>query len=88
MKNFTDIVNRLKTALSVSMDKDVAEYLNLTKSAFAERKRRGVFPEDALRLLELRHPELKLDVDYILTGNSDTASEKEILEKIINSTLF
>ena len=68
MKNFTDIVNRLKTELSVSMDKDIAEFLGMSKSAFAERKRRGVFPKEALMLADLKHSELKLDVEYILTG--------------------
>ncbi|EGP03285.1 helix-turn-helix domain-containing protein [Pasteurella multocida] len=71
MKNFTDIANRLKTELSITMDKDVAEFLGMTKSAFAERKRRDVFPEEALRMADLRHPELKLNLEYILTGKSD-----------------
>nr|DAU57462.1 MAG TPA: CI repressor [Caudoviricetes sp.] len=68
MKNFTDIVNRLKTELSVTMDKDVAEFLGMSKSAFAERKRRGAFPKEALMLADLKHSELKLNVEYILTG--------------------
>ncbi|OOF85855.1 hypothetical protein BKG93_04030 [Rodentibacter ratti] len=78
MENFTNILNRLKTVLSVSMDKEVAEFLGLTKSAFAERKRRGVFPENALRLAELNHPELRLDIDYILTGESGNPSYDEL----------
>ncbi|WP_150538949.1 helix-turn-helix domain-containing protein [Actinobacillus vicugnae] len=68
MKNFTDCLNRLKTELSLTMDKDIAAFLGLSKSAFAERKRRGVFPEEALRLADLSNPHLKLDVEYILTG--------------------
>lgn len=75
MKNFTNIVNRLKTELSISMDKDVAEFLGMSKSAFAERKRRGVFPEEALRLADLGHPELKLDVEYILSGQRNATRE-------------
>lgn len=71
MKSFTDKLNRLKTALSLTMDKDVAKFLGFTKSAFAERKRRGVFPEEALRLADLANPELKLDIDYILKGDRD-----------------
>lgn len=71
MKNFTDIVNRLKTELSMTMDKEVAEFLGMSKSAFAERKRRNVFPEEALRLADLKHPDLKLDLEYILTGQDD-----------------
>ena len=85
LKNFPDLVNRLKTELSVTMDKDVAEFLGMSKSAFAERKRRGAFPKEALMLADLQHSELKLDVEYILTGKrgdelsqflSKTAKEK------------
>jgi bacteriophage CI repressor helix-turn-helix domain len=71
MKNFTDQLNRLKTELSLTMDKDVAQFLGLSKSAFAERKRRGVFPEEALRLADLANPHLKLNVEYILTGKKE-----------------
>ncbi|MDY4713506.1 helix-turn-helix domain-containing protein [Actinobacillus minor] len=84
MKNFTDILNRLKTVLSFTQDKQIAEILGLSKSAFAERKRRGVFPEDALRLLEIRRPDLKLDVDYVLHGVSDPNEQRDVeaLERI------
>ena len=71
MKNFTDQLNRLKTELSLTMDKDVAQFLGLSKSAFAERKRRGVFPEEALRLADLANPHLKLNVEYIMTGKKE-----------------
>jgi len=71
MGNFTDIVNRLKTELSLTMDKEVAEFLGLSKTAFAERKRRGVFPKEALKLADLTHPEYRLDLEYILTGEKD-----------------
>ncbi|MFQ1022754.1 helix-turn-helix domain-containing protein [Avibacterium paragallinarum] len=83
MKTFTDILNRLKTELSVTMDKDIAEFLGMTKSAFAERKRRDVFPEEALRLADLRRPDLKLNVEYILTGDVDIHQKiKELDQKI------
>lgn len=74
MNDFTDKLNRLKTELSLTMDKDVAKFLGLTKSAFAERKRRGVFPEESLRLADLANPHLKLDVNYILTGKKEELS--------------
>lgn len=86
MKNFTNIVNRLKTELSITMDKDVAEILGMSKSAFAERKRRGVFPENALRLLELERPDLKLDINYILTGIRDAGNPNEELVNAIKAT--
>ncbi|POY46168.1 helix-turn-helix domain-containing protein [Avibacterium paragallinarum] len=84
MKNFTDIANRLKTELSLTMDKEVAELLKMSKSAFAERKRRGVFPENALRLLELERPDLKVDINYILSGVRETnnANNEELVNAI------
>ncbi|KGQ56900.1 repressor protein [Gallibacterium anatis] len=81
MKNFTDILNRLKTELSVTMDKDVAEFLGMSKTAFAERKRRGVFPEEALRLADLNHPNLKLNIEYILTGYEDIHQKIKMLDQ-------
>lgn len=86
MENFTNIVNRLKTELSITMDKDVAEILGMSKSAFAERKRRGVFPENALRLLELERPDLKLDINYILSGTREANNPNEELVKAIKAT--
>ncbi|MBP4133555.1 helix-turn-helix domain-containing protein [Gallibacterium anatis] len=81
MKTFTDILNRLKTELSVTMDKDIAEFLGMTKSAFAERKRRDVFPEEALRLADLKHPDLKLNIEYILTGDEDIHQKIQKLDR-------
>lgn len=66
--NFDQIMLRAKQALKVSTDKEVSELLGMSKTAMAERKRRGAFPEDKLRLLAVEQPELNLDVDYILTG--------------------
>ncbi len=86
MKNFIEATNRLKTALSVSMDKEVAEYLGLSKGAFAERKKRGSFPKKELELLAQNKPELGLDVEFILTGFSmkivqDDPILREMFEK-------
>ncbi|MDP8079551.1 helix-turn-helix domain-containing protein [Phocoenobacter skyensis] len=68
MKNFIDIVNRLKVELSVSTDKEIADFLGLKKSAFAERKKRNSFPKKELELFTKNFPELNLDLEYILTG--------------------
>lgn len=66
---------RLKTALGVSDDQDVASLLGLTKAAFSARKKRGAFPEDKLRALASRSPELGLDVCYVLTGEYLSAAQ-------------
>jgi len=68
MNEFEKIVFRLKAALELRFDKDVATHLGMTKKAFFERKKRDVFPTMNLWALSAMHPELKLDVPYILTG--------------------
>lgn len=83
MKKFVDITNRLKTVLSVSMDKEIAELLGISKYSFAERKKRNSFPVHQLTEFVLSHPELDLDLDYIL-GNVKTPKEKKGLEIVVN----
>lgn len=68
MNNFIDIMNRLKLSLSISSDNEVASLLGISQSAFAGRKKRNSFPSEQLRLVALKHPELNLDVEYILNG--------------------
>lgn len=60
--------DRLKSALGVREDKEVAAALGMTAAAFSERKRRGAFPRDKLLALQATRPELQLDVDYVLFG--------------------
>lgn len=42
----------------------------MSKTGFAERKRRGSFPEDKLFALATKRPELGIDVHYVLHGES------------------
>lgn len=65
---FNDKLNRLKTVLGVTKDKEVGEALSLKEKAFNARKTRGSFPEKELRALAQQRPELGIDVDYVLTG--------------------
>lgn len=66
---FNDKLNRLKTVLGVTKDKEVGEALSLKEKAFNARKTRGSFPEKELRALAQQRPELGIDVDYVLTGH-------------------
>jgi len=75
MREFDEQLLRLKYALGLSADQDVASVLGFTKTAFSERKKRGVFPADKVRALAGEKPELRLDVDYVLTGTSDAQKE-------------
>jgi hypothetical protein len=62
---------RLKQALRLTEDKDVAAMLGMTKAAFSARKVRQAFPADKVKALAADRPDLNLDVKYILTGESD-----------------
>jgi len=65
---FSEAALRLKQELKVSEDKQVAEALGMSSNAWTMRKRRAAFPEKELRALAQRRPELRLDVEYVLTG--------------------
>lgn len=72
MNLFSDCLDRLKPTLRVSKDQEVAAALGLSKTAFSERKKRGSFPDRELRALAQQRPDLKIDVDYVLTGRAST----------------
>ncbi|ATE60148.1 helix-turn-helix domain-containing protein [Thauera sinica] len=73
MKNFDAMMARLKHQLRTVQDKDVALLLGLSPPALAGRKKRGLFPEDKLRALAQRRPDLGIDVEWVLTGESADA---------------
>ncbi|MDR0673321.1 MAG: helix-turn-helix domain containing protein [Zoogloeaceae bacterium] len=88
MNFFSDSAARLKYALRVSKDGEVAAALGLSKTAFAERKRRGAFPEKELHALAARRPDLALDVGYVLNGVAGSAAgENKSLVEIIDRFL-
>lgn len=82
MEDFKKILLRLKNELGVETDNQVAEFLGLTPAAFRTRKNRNTFPVHQLTVFALSHPELKLDLDYIL-GNQPKQEDKGI-EIIVN----
>lgn len=72
--NFSECLQRLKHELRVSTDKEVAYALGLSKTAFAERKRRGAFPVEKTRVLCALKPHL--DEVFILTGRRLSGEER------------
>lgn len=68
MNDFAQQLGRLKIALGKSKDVEVADALGMAKTALAERKRRGSFPDRELYALAAKRPDLKIDVAYVLTG--------------------
>ena len=73
MENFDQQLLRLKQALGVTSDQDVAAALGLTKAAFSDRKKRGAFPEEKLYALAAKRPDLRLDVLHVLAGDKKEA---------------
>lgn len=71
MRVFDSQLLRLKQALGITEDQDVASVLGMSKAAFSARKTRGAFPDDKLKALASDRPDLRLDVKYVLSGVSD-----------------
>jgi collagenase-like PrtC family protease len=74
--SFEAALLRLKGALALQADKDVAAVLGMGASAFNQRKRRGSFPEEELRALAQQRPDLGIDVHYVLTGITTEAQAR------------
>jgi hypothetical protein len=70
--SFEAALLRLKGALGMQADKDVAAALGMEASAFNQRKRRGSFPEKEVRALA---DKLHFDADYVITGVAQAALE-------------
>lgn len=92
MNFFEESALRLKQQLKVTEDKQVAEALGMSATAWTMRKRRGSFPMTEVRALAQQRPELGLDPEWIITGSShktETAGgdETSLLEcyRLMNS---
>jgi transcriptional regulator with XRE-family HTH domain len=70
LNNFENQLFRLKEALGLSEEQEVAIALNMSKAALSVRKKRGAFPEEKLWALAQKRPDLKIDVLAVLTGIS------------------
>lgn len=70
--NFDAALLRLKGALQVQTDKEVAGLLGMSPTALNDRKRRDAFPVDKVRALALTH---HFDAEYVITGVAQAALE-------------
>lgn len=90
MKTFSsnDILDRLKTALSISSDKDLGEALGVSKAAVSNwRKRNSIDLERVFSVCEL------INFDWLITGRGNmtfgpmtepiTQSNSELMDRII-----
>lgn len=73
---FSARVLRLKEQVQTHSDKDVARLLGLSDKAFSARKMRDSFPEKELLTLPALRPDLRIDVNYVLTGERSLANIK------------
>ncbi len=80
MNFFEEATLRLKQQLQKTQDKEIAATLGLSPRAWAGRKQSGSFPEKELRALAQQRPELGIDVEYVLTGGTLSAHERQALE--------
>lgn len=86
MNFFEEATLRLKQQLRVTEDKQAAEALGMTGNAWTMRKRRDAFPEKELRALAQQRPELGIDVEFVLTGGTLTAHQKQIQDTALHVT--
>lgn len=82
-EDFNTQIGRLKQALGLHEDQEVAAALGMSKAALSARKARGAFPEKDLRALINRQPELGIDVLYVLTGEREYR-EQETQDQFID----
>lgn len=75
MEKFLGMVNRLKQQLGIQSDKDVAQALGLSPTAFNQRKARNAFPEKELLALIAKRPDLGLDFDFVTLGTHSQVFE-------------
>jgi hypothetical protein len=68
MNFFEQAATRLKQQLGQTEDRQIAEALGLSPGAWVKRKARDAFPRTELYALAAKRPDLRLDVEYVLTG--------------------
>ena len=66
--DFNRVIVNLKKTVGAKTDKEVADLLDMSATAFAERKRRNSLPMDKIHLLCTRK---SIDVNVLLAGESD-----------------
>ncbi len=87
MNFFEEATLRLKQQLAVTQDKEVASYLGLSPRAWAGRKQSENFPEVELYALAAKRPDLKINVDYVLTGRMPQVMTPEGRDDFIDGKL-
>lgn len=74
---FVEFLKRIKQELDLKKNKDVASFLGMEEKAFSIRKKRNSIPVEAVQAAAFKHPELKVDWSYILTGERAIPQQSE-----------
>lgn len=78
-KKHSDYIDRIKAFKGFSSDNSVAETLNLSRSAFSERKKRGSIPYEELSIFSEQEG---LSLDWLLTGEGPMKRESKVSEEL------
>lgn len=76
MNEFEHIALRLKQSTGAGSDRELAALLGMGEKTFGSRKMRGKFPTELVYVLAAKRPDLNIDVDYVLTGQTRAFLER------------
>lgn len=65
---FSEVIDRLKSKLNFTEDKELAELMGISQPAFSERRKRGALPYEMIINICRKH---SISSDYIFTGHSE-----------------
>ncbi|TLS72141.1 bacteriophage CI repressor [Aliarcobacter thereius] len=82
MENFEKVITKLKKALNISTDKELAEKLNMKNNTFSERKRTSSLPHSEILSVCLSE---KLDLNDIYTDSLNLKKSINYKEEIIKN---
>lgn len=85
MRSFDEKLLRLKQALRTTEDQEVAAALGMSKAAMAQRKKRGAFPDDKVAALAVARPDLRIDVQQVLTGRTAAQVAAELAAQVLTN---
>lgn len=86
MENYTKTIENFKKINKVSKDIEVASLLGIHKNTFAERKKRGSIPYEAI-INFCREKEISIDLIFEVDTNTNKINYKKLLiESIENIT--
>ncbi len=81
--DFEIVIGRLKQALAVNKDNDIAVILGFSKTTFSARKKRGALPCDKIKLI---CREKSINENWVFYGEGEMFLQDEPLPHVNDST--